>query len=262
MEHAVLFREDTMDHGPRASLTWRSPRGGLILLGLLALAFLIGPVVLGMAWLIGHWAASESWKARDRWASVGGFALFFGLLAFILFLCLVFPVPWLSLSLSSLWHHFFLLGEYTLSNLLVRWIAGLLLAPALTIVLELVQPRTVWYPGRKLLASEQAQRDSQAESAKAQEVVPAGSGQSTTTIEPSGTTSHSSKTPPRPERSRREGTTQHQRQPVPQERPGKPKPSATQKLKEREQKKPTRQLKPPPAPTYDWNTGEGSLKDL
>lgn len=248
----------TMDPFPIGSLDWRAAGGFLILLGLLALAFLIGPVVLVLAWLLQRWAAAESWHARDRWASIGGFALVFGIIALICLSSLVLPIPLLAVGLSSLWHHFPLLGESPLSTLIVRWMAALPLAPALTIGLEVVQPRTVWYPGRKLTAREQAQRDSHAEAAKA--AMFAGPVQSTT--DPPRTPPHRSKTQEQEQRSRREGTTPHHSQPVPQERRRTPPPAPAPKPKARAQKKPMRQPEPPAAPTYDWNTGEGSLKDL
>lgn len=143
--------------------------GFLQLIGLLVLAWLIGPIVLALAWLLQRWAAAEIWQARDRWASVGGFAWFFGIIAVFLFVGNVFPVPVLSLMLSSIWHYLPTGWNDVVRQTVIRWFIGLPLAPLLAVLLELIRPRTTWYASRVLLDSERAYLQAQEEKQQAAE---------------------------------------------------------------------------------------------
>ena len=258
---------------PMISVGWQGILGLLALVVLLVLASLIGPMVVLLAWLIQRWAAAEPWNARDRWASVGGFALFFGIIVLIEILSLTPSVPLFPHFLATLWHRLHAPGEYVLGNLMVRWALSLPLSPALAIAFEYIHPRTVWYPSRALLPSERAQLQAQAEAERAASFAKTAS--SATVTEPPRTaqrTPRSLKTPSpiKKETTRVERTdqptTREQKQPVVQEIvwttdqvEGSMSTSGQNPPVPEKRKSTQPQL---PKKKHDWDKGEGSLKDL
>jgi len=121
------------------------------LAGLFVLAWIIGPVAMVLAWLIQRWAASESWRARNRWGSIARFACVFGVIAVILFASIYVSIPVLSPWLASIGEHLPAKWDATIRLTIIRWGTLLGLALVLAIPLELLHPRTIWYPPHRIL---------------------------------------------------------------------------------------------------------------
>lgn len=137
-------------------ITYRHMRLLIVIVVLLLCTWIGGPLTLFLAWLLQWWASAERWSACDRWASVGGFAWLFGLLAALLFLGMVFPVPLLTALLSVLWERFFSTWNLSLRLVLFRWSLALPTAPTLALLLEWFHPQTIWSSRRVLLETERA----------------------------------------------------------------------------------------------------------
>ena len=115
------------------------------------LFWLVGPVLFP-ALLIQRWAATPLWDAEERWASIKRSA-FLPLLSYL-------PVMIFHQPLTSLWSHVPTLGEFsilppTFDNMLFRWVIALPLIHLLAWMSEVIAPKTIWYPQRVLLPSEQ-----------------------------------------------------------------------------------------------------------
>lgn len=254
-------------------------RGIIGILAFFALVTVFGPVALLLAWGIQRWAASETWNARDRWASIGSFAWVGGLVALLLLIGSTFPIPILSSFLSSIWHHLPLPGteQTALSAFAARWFLAVFLTPLLAIGLELMNPRTRWSPRRTLTDAERAQVEAAQAQAVQQMALRTQSSQSSQQVASSSSsssrevdTSRSSAlggslrtgttTPTKKRRAKREVTpTPEQTQtelPVAQDT------LWTIDSERTEEQHQQTQQEQPSAPQYDWNTGDGSLKDL
>ncbi|GLV61191.1 hypothetical protein KDH_80070 [Dictyobacter sp. S3.2.2.5] len=137
------------------TIRWRdAARGGVALIGLLVLGWLLGPLSLLLAWLIQRWAAREIWQARDRWASVGGFAWLFGAIGILLLVAIYLPLPAFTSWLAFFWDQLPRGWDTPLRVVVLRWGILLLLAPLLAVLLEMLHPRTVWSPRRLLTEAE------------------------------------------------------------------------------------------------------------
>lgn len=133
-------------------------------MGLLFLFYLLGPVIL-LATDTREDAARQAWQAQERWAHVAGSAL-------LALLCYV-PIVLFSGPLATLWTTSFVtlaswlhlpffawLADTTLwppvpSGTLLRWLLAYPLSGLLALLIETVQPRTVWETKRVLTPEEQ-----------------------------------------------------------------------------------------------------------
>ncbi len=251
------------------------------LAGLIVLAWIIGPVAMGLTLLIQRWAAAESWPARNRWGSVAGFACFFGSIAVILFVGTYISIPVLTPWIAFIWEHLPARWDTTLRLTVIRWITLLALAPLLAIALEYFHPRTIWYPpDRSLLETEHTQLEE--DSKKKQDAARIRAEQAAKKKAQSTTSTPSTPTPQRQATAQdRLGTTLTappvQDTNISQEKlvkldqipadPGQRTVPATpdkqQALSSAPQQPSTPRAPEPPAPKKrNWDQGEGSLKDL
>lgn len=253
----------------KVEITWRdAARHGVVLIGLLVLGWLLGPLSLLLAWLIQRWAAREIWQARDRWASVGGFAWFFGAIGALLLVAMYLPLPVLASWVTFFWERLPSGWDASLRVVMLRWGILLLLAPLFAVLLEFLHPRTVWFPRRLLTEAEhqhlqaEAARQ-QAEAMKKQAIARVRAEQAAKRKAqqaaarpqpdqdlhpPSSAAAHVQlalpiEPPPTDATSRASQTHQDQKQPEPPAVP-EPKPEA-----------------PPKRSTYNWDHGEGTVRN-
>jgi outer membrane biosynthesis protein TonB len=253
-------------------IDWRALIGFALIIGLVALSWLLGPVII-VAFLLQRWAAREIWSARDRWASLSGFAWSLGILTVLLCLCTLRTIPIASPALATLWSHIPTIWNVSLRQAVIRWSIALPCAPCLAILLEIISPRTIWTPHRTLLATELAslQRKEEQKGADLQ-----AEKEQKHAAELAQHTSQALPPKPIPEpipapqpkkapRARKKKTTEASVQTPPSASPDLPQETlwipVEQATSPQPEEAPTLP-QPSPQPTYDWNQGEGSLKDL
>ena len=235
-------------------LDWRSPLGSVMLFVLILLGaivfYLIGPMP-ALAYGIQYWASRSSWDWKDRWASVRGSAVFFGLLFLLLCAFVIVPFPLFRETLHTFWGHIRLLGAFSLwplvpATLSARWLLSLPLAPALALLIEDLHPETHSSLKRVLLPSEKAQIQKQQAEAAQQAAVEAAHVIPSTPSEPKPKQKRTTDQPKRPKKSL------YPKKPTIQQQAMVQGEETEETAKQDAEQSPSAQQVPAPKPKVDW----------